>query len=71
MRKMMSFLTGAALGGLVGAVFALLFAPTAGKDLQAQIRHQVEEIEIEIKGAAETKRAEMEAQLAELRKPRQ
>ena len=38
MRKLASFLTGVVVGGLVGATFALLFAPSTGGELQGKIR---------------------------------
>jgi gas vesicle protein len=38
-----SFLKGLLIGGVVGAVTALLFAPKAGKDLRADIKRKGEE----------------------------
>lgn len=71
MNKFINFVAGAALGALVGAAAALLLAPVAGEELQAQIREQVEQIQLEVKTAASERRAELEEQLATLREPRQ
>lgn len=69
MRKLASFLSGAMIGGLVGATFALLFAPSTGRELQGRIRLSASELENEIRLAAQTKREELEKQLEKLRKP--
>jgi gas vesicle protein len=42
---------------------ALLLTPYSGKELRSTIRQQVDEIQIEIKEAAQNKRAELEKQL--------
>ena len=71
MNKFINFVAGATLGALVGAAAALLMAPVAGEELQAQIKEQVEQIQLEVKTAASERRAELETQLATLREPRQ
>jgi gas vesicle protein len=70
MQKLFMFLMGAVMGALVGATLALLLTPAPGKDLQAQMQERVQFIQSEVKGAAATRRAELEKQLAELRAPR-
>ena len=70
MSKFINFLAGASLGALVGVATALLLAPVSGQELQAQLRDQVERIQIEVKTAAEDRRTELEEQLANLREPR-
>jgi gas vesicle protein len=70
MNKFVNFVAGAALGALVGAATAILLAPVSGEDLQAQIKDQVEQIQLEVKTAATDRRAELEAQLSNLREPR-
>jgi len=70
MNKFINFVAGAAIGGLIGAATALLLAPVSGEELQAQIRDQVEKIQIEVKAAASERRTELEEQLASLREPR-
>jgi gas vesicle protein len=71
MNKFINFVAGAALGALVGATAAILLAPVSGEELQAQIKEQVEQIQLEVKTAAADRRAELEDQLSTLREPRQ
>ena len=70
MRKFLSFLVGAILGGLVGATAAILLAPVSGGDLRSQLRDRALKIQDEVKAAAAARRAELEEQLATLRAPR-
>lgn len=70
MNKFVNFVAGAAIGGLIGATTAILMAPISGEELQAQIKDQVEQIQLEVKTAASDRRAELEDQLASLREPR-
>jgi len=69
MRRAMSFLTGTLMGGLVGVTLALLLTPASGDDLRGQLQTRSQNIQAEIKAAVASRRAELEAQLAELRKP--
>ena len=71
MNKFFNFVAGATLGALVGATVAILMAPVSGEELQAQIKEQVEQIQLEVKTAAADRRNELEAQLTTLREPRQ
>jgi gas vesicle protein len=70
MRKFLSFLVGAVLGGLAGATTAILLAPAAGSDLRIQLRDRALRIQEEVKAAAAARRIELEQQLAALRAPR-
>ena len=70
MNKFFNFIAGATLGALVGASVAILIAPTSGEGLQAQIKAQVEQIQLEVKTAASDRRSELEKQLSTLREPR-
>jgi gas vesicle protein len=70
MRRLLSFLSGAIMGALVGATLALLLTPAPGKDLQAQMRALVQRIQSEMKAAAAARRTELEQQLADLQAPR-
>jgi gas vesicle protein len=66
MRKAMAFVFGAVLGGVLGGITALLLAPNSGDDLRSAINKNVNEIQIEIKEAAQKKREELESQLQEM-----
>ncbi len=70
MNKFINFVAGATLGALVGATAAILLAPMSGEELQAQIKEQVEQIQLEVKTAASDRRTELEDQLSTLREPR-
>ena len=69
MKQTFSFLAGALCGALVGAVAALLLAPMSGQKLQTEARGQFEHVVADARTAAEAKRAQLEAQLAALKKP--
>ncbi len=69
MNKIMSFLMGAILGGLVGASVAILLAPTSGVELREQLQDRSIQLRDEIKTVAEERRAELERELAALRAP--
>jgi gas vesicle protein len=71
MRRMFSFLIGTLVGGLVGAVLALLFAPSSGTELRGQITERTSGIANEIRQAANTKRIELQQRLDTLRAPKQ
>lgn len=69
MKKAMAFIFGAVLGGVLGGVAALLLAPYSGDELRSVIQTEVENIQVEIKEAAQNKRNELEGQLEELIHP--
>ncbi|NJD58754.1 MAG: hypothetical protein C3F13_17595 [Anaerolineales bacterium] len=69
MNKVISFLTGAILGGLVGATIAILMAPSSGIELRGQIQERSIELRDEIKSVAQERRAELERELESLRAP--
>jgi gas vesicle protein len=69
MKGFISFLVGLLMGGLVGATLAVLLAPTSGADLRGQIQDRAQRIQLDVKEAASTRRAELEQQLAALRSP--
>ncbi len=70
MRRTLSFFIGVTLGGLVGATLALLFAPSSGMELRAQIRDRAENLAGEVRQAANTKRIELQQRLDTLRAPK-
>jgi gas vesicle protein len=57
------------MGSLVGATLALLLTPVSGDDLRGQLQSRSQNFRAELKNAAASRRSELEAQLAELRKP--
>ena len=71
MRKAMAFVFGAVLGGVLGGLGALLLAPYSGDEMRSVIRKGVENIQIEIKEAAQQKRSELEGQLQDFINPQE
>lgn len=69
MKGTAKFLEGFVLGGLVGVAVALLVTPASGDELRNRIQSETERVRGEINRAAETKRTELERQLAALRMP--
>ena len=69
MRKLVGFVAGAMCGAIVGAVAALLLAPSSGTELRQNVRSKVSDVLSEGHQAAATRRAELEAQFAALKKP--
>jgi gas vesicle protein len=70
MRRALSFFIGVTLGGLVGATISLLFAPSSGRELRAQIGDRAENLAAEVRQAANTKRIELQSRLDTLRAPK-
>lgn len=70
MRKMLGFMVGVIVGGLVGATFALLYAPESGAELRAQISERAQTFATEVRQAATTKRIELQERLDSLRAPK-
>jgi|OpeIllAssembly_1097287.scaffolds.fasta_scaffold633021_2 gas vesicle protein len=69
MNRIGNFILGALLGGMVGAITALILAPSSGQQLRSDIVTRADQIRSEVTQAAATRRAELERQLAELRAP--
>lgn len=69
MNRVGNFILGALLGGLVGAMAALLLAPSSGQELRSDIVTRADQIRSEVTQAAAARRADLERQLAELRAP--
>ncbi len=70
MRRVASFLYGSMIGGLIGATIALLLAPSSGQELRDLMQDRAQNIQIEVKNAAESRRAELQQQLDVMRSPR-
>lgn len=69
MRRMMSFIYGVMLGGLIGVTVGLLLAPGSGEEVRNQMMERAQQIQLEVKNAAAARRAELEQQLATMRAP--
>jgi gas vesicle protein len=67
MKRLLTFLLGAASGALVGASIAILMAPASGDDLRGELRDRFGRLRDEIQGAANERRAELERQLSSMR----
>lgn len=65
--KFFSFLSGILVGGLIGAAASLLMAAKPGREVQADLRREIDSVLEEGRRAAAARRAELERQLAELR----
>ncbi len=70
MRRFMTFLTGAFCGALVGAVTALLLAPSSGEEIRVRIQQRKDEFRNEIQEAYETRMAQLEGELSMMRESR-
>ncbi len=66
MNKTISFLNGAFIGAIAGALLALLLTPKSGQDLREEIKREVDDILAEGCRAAEQRQRELEAQLRQL-----
>jgi gas vesicle protein len=69
MRRAVSFIIGATIGGLVGAITALLFAPASGEEMRTQIGVRAQTFAADVRQAANTRRIELQDRLETLRTP--
>jgi gas vesicle protein len=69
MQRALSFIAGAVAGALVGATMMVLFTPAPGETIRSDLQNRIQRLRDEMQGAASSRRAEMEAQLARLRAP--
>ncbi len=70
MRRFMSFLTGVVFGAVVGALTALLLAPTSGEELRTRARERFDDLTDEVREAYAARVAQLEAELEKLRASR-
>jgi gas vesicle protein len=70
MKRILGFSIGVTLGGMVGAILALLFAPTSGLELRTQIDTKVQTFAEDIRQAAHSRRIELQERLEVLRAPK-
>ncbi len=71
MRKLFSFCQGFMIGGLVGAVVAIMLAPVSGDQARGELQERTIRLKDGIKEVAEARRAELERELNILRTPYQ
>jgi gas vesicle protein len=67
MRKIISLMVGFSLGAAIGAAMVMLFSPTSGEQLVDNIKRGYAETMAEARKASVLRRAELEAQLAQMR----
>lgn len=70
MRRMLGFLIGIAVGGLVGSTIALLMAPESGEQLRSELRSRGEGFFSEVRHAADERKIELRQRLESMREPR-
>lgn len=66
MRRLMFFIGGALLGMMVGSSVTLLLTPASGKSMRKDAKSRLHGIVDDARQAADDKRRELEAELAEL-----
>jgi gas vesicle protein len=66
-KRIRSFLFGLSSGSLLGAILGILLAPASGQEMRDQLRDRAEHIQLEVQNAAETRRAELQRELEQLR----
>jgi hypothetical protein len=70
MRRMLGFLIGITVGGLVGSTIALLMAPESGEQLRSELRSRGESFFNEVRHAADERKIELRQRLEYMREPR-
>ncbi|MCZ7552270.1 MAG: hypothetical protein B6D39_03165 [Anaerolineae bacterium UTCFX2] len=68
--KIVRFIEGFVIGGLLGAAVALLASPSSGEELRSRLQSEVKRVQDEVSQAAVERRAELENQLNQMRAPR-
>lgn len=68
MRKLVSWLIGFSLGAAVAAMLVFLFAPYSGEELITRLKQGWQDALAEASKANMERRAELEAELAQMRK---
>lgn len=71
MKRIKNFLLGLSSGALLGSILGVLLAPASGQEMRDQLKGRAEQIQLEVRHAAETRRAELERDLEQLRSPKQ
>jgi gas vesicle protein len=63
MKYTLSFLIGTLVGGVIGAVTALLFAPSSGEELRENIKTQADTQYVKLQGEWEKGKQEMQTRI--------
>ena len=69
MRRILGFLIGVTVGGMVGSTIALLMAPESGEQLRSALRSRGENFYNEVRSAADERRIELRQRLETMREP--
>ena len=70
MRRVMSFLSGAILGGMIASALVLLLTPSSGSEIRQQIADLANNAYEEVLQAGEQRRDELQLELQDLRAPK-
>ncbi len=68
MQRVVNFLAGLLIGGLVGAVAALLFAPMSGDELRGEVQNRTDQVVTDIRTAMDEERKRLEAELEAMKR---
>ena len=68
MSRFFSFMAGLLAGAFVGAVLALLFAPTSGEELREQAQVRAEKVVDDVKQAVAEERKRLESEFEALKR---
>ncbi len=69
MERIGRFVLGAIMGGLFATAIVILLTPQPGSDLRKRISGRLEEMQNEVKMAAENRRKELELELGKMQHP--
>ena len=70
MRKLLGLVLGFMTGASLGATLVVLLSPVSGEQLIRNIKQSYDETKAEARKISEQRRAELEAQLAQMRRTR-
>ncbi len=68
MKTALKFLAGLLIGGIVGSVIALLWAPVSGVEMRDRIQTNIHHVRSEVESAAKQRSEELKQELARLQK---
>jgi gas vesicle protein len=69
MNRILSFLYGLLLGGLVGGTVGLLFAPARGEEFRQRVTNYADQVAADVRMSVAQKQAELERELEIRRNP--